>query len=323
MHHDTALDLSFAPLFRSFYHGDVKGYGTALDSLAYPGELRAEGENPRLQLQACRLVGGGLAARVQATAIEVRHRAPPVDSRDGEVLALFVVEGRGWMEQDGSRFSFGRGDLLFRTTARPSTISLEGNSHVLALKLTSSRLFGIYSDLIDRFEPARAGADQPLTRTVQEHLHRVLPHEPGLESMSAYFCEQSLVSLLAAVYCETAGVRCDIASGGPAQRWDRLVAFIDASLGDADLSVDLIARELRISKRYTHRLFEARGLKYGDYVREKRLQRARDELRSERLRHLSVTDIGLRNGFSDSSHFSRSFRKAYGLPPAGWRRQAA
>ena len=326
MPHDAALDLNFAPKFRPFYHEDVQGFGSALDALAYPGDLCTRGRDPQFSLQACRLAGGGLASRLQASAIEVRHRAPAAETREREVLALFVMRGQGWMEQAGTRLAFDSGDILFRTTAWPSTISLEDDSDLVALKLPASRLFGIYSDMAQRFQPGRAAADRPLTRAVREQLACVFGERPARDTASAagaYFYEQSMVSLLAAAYCDTLGAGSDDApAGAETDRWQRLVAFVDASLGDAGLSVDAIARELRISKRYTHRLFEARGLKYGDYLREKRLQRARDELRSERLRHLSVTEIGLRAGFADSSHFSRSFRKAYGLPPAGWRRQA-
>ncbi|HEY0296396.1 MAG TPA: helix-turn-helix transcriptional regulator, partial [Bordetella sp.] len=141
---------------------------------------------------------------------------------------------------------------------------------------------------------------------------------PAMKAATAYFAEQALVSLLAAAYCESVSAA-ESSSDTETDRWLRLVAFIDANLDDANLSVERIAHELKVSKRWVHRLFESHGQQYSAYLRQLRLQHAREELESDRLRHLSVTEIGLRNGFRDSSHFSRSFREHYGIPPSSYR----
>jgi AraC-like DNA-binding protein len=152
----------------------------------------------------------------------------------------------------------------------------------------------------------------------------VFPGKAQAAPALAYFSEQSFVSLLAATYCESMGesVAEDAADGKRRERdrWQRLVAFIEAHLGDAELSVDAVSKELGISKRLTHRLFEMQRTQYGTYIKVRRLERAKEELQNRRLDHLSVSEIAYRSGFGDASHFSRCFRSQFGTPPGAYRR---
>jgi AraC family transcriptional regulator, positive regulator of tynA and feaB len=313
-------DLSFAPSFRPFYPADLQGYELALDALAYPGELRAHGPDPRLDLTACKLVGGGLAIRLATTPLEVRHEAAHVsNTSQASVLVTVVMDGAGVIEQAGRIIEFGPGDIVFRTTALPSVVNVARSSRLLVLRLPVQRFFAAYEDLGRVFVPGHAGARDALAVAVHAHLDHVFPELQGMRPAAAYFAEHALVSLMAAAYCEHVSIPPQ-AAAAETDRWLRVVAFIDANLGDPDLSVEHIAKNLKVSKRWIHRLFQLRGEQYGAYLRNMRLRRARQELRDVRLRHLSVTDIALRNGFRDSSHFSRAFHACYGSPPSLYRR---
>jgi AraC-like DNA-binding protein len=321
MPHATAPDLSFAPRFRPFYPGDVEGYSSALDSLVYPGDLRVRSANPAMSLKACRLVGGGLAISFSSTPFEMCHKAEHVSAADeGDVLATIAVEGEGVFEQAGRQMAFGKGDIAFRTTRLPSTFSLQKPCQLMVLRLPAARFFGLYGDLSERFRPSIARADALLVATARDHLAHVFPELPHLGAASAYFSEQSFVSLLAAIYCESNPDAAANTGAGEPDRWQRLVACIEAHLCDPDLSVETIARDLRISKRLAHRQFEARGMQYGAYLRMRRLERAHGELTNARLDHLSVAEIAYRNGFNDPSHFNRCFRSRFGLPPGTLRK---
>ena len=321
MHHDTASELSFAPRFRPFYPGDVQGYSTALDSLVYPGELSVQDSNPRMSLEACRLVGGGLAISFTSTPLAVRHdTALASASGSGDVLAMIAVEGEGTIGQGGRQIPFRKGDITFRTTRLPSVCTLTAPGKLVMLRIPADRFFGIYADLHERFVPSIAQPDSRLAEAARTHMDHVFPGPAQATPALAYFSEQSFVSLLAATYCES--VDDDAANGKRRERdrWQRLVAFIEAHLGDPELSVDAISKELGISKRLTHRLFEMQRTQYGAYLRARRLERAKDELTNHRLDHLSVAEIAYRHGFGDASHFSRAFSSHFGAPPGAYRK---
>ncbi|WP_424625678.1 hypothetical protein [Achromobacter marplatensis] len=90
----SEADLNFAPQFRPFYAQEIAGYERELDKLVLPGEFRALTEQPRLQLQACRLRAGGLVVSLESTPISVHHRAEHAADLDhAEFLASFVIAG--------------------------------------------------------------------------------------------------------------------------------------------------------------------------------------------------------------------------------------
>jgi AraC-like DNA-binding protein len=97
--------------------------------------------------------------------------------------------------------------------------------------------------------------------------------------------------------------------------------FIDAHLGDAELSPQAIAHAAGVSVRHLHRLFQETGLSVGEWILQRRLQRARCDLADERFRGNTVLDVASGWGFKDPAHFSRAFRAAFGLTARDFRRQ--
>jgi AraC-like DNA-binding protein len=101
----------------------------------------------------------------------------------------------------------------------------------------------------------------------------------------------------------------------------RCRAFIEAHLADSDLSPAVVATAHHVSLRYLHRLFEDGGDGVAGHIRRRRLDRARRDLLDPTLLDRPVSAIGARWGFGDPAHFNRTFKRAYGLPPAGFRRE--
>lgn len=101
--------------------------------------------------------------------------------------------------------------------------------------------------------------------------------------------------------------------------FDRAVAYIEQAFDDPELSPVSVAAALRISVRYLHLLFAQRGHTTAGWIRERRLAYCREALGNVDS-GLSVTDVALRAGFTDPSHFSRVFRHRFGIAPNQYRR---
>ncbi|WP_027583861.1 helix-turn-helix domain-containing protein [Bradyrhizobium sp. Ai1a-2] len=84
-------------------------------------------------------------------------------------------------------------------------------------------------------------------------------------------------------------------------------------ISDQDYDPDRLARDLGLSRRSLYNAFDQIGLTPGHLIRNERLERAHRELLGNP--NLSITAIALRNGFSDSSGFSHTFRANYGISP--------
>ncbi len=102
--------------------------------------------------------------------------------------------------------------------------------------------------------------------------------------------------------------------GGPEAMYIRAQAFIREHLRDPDLCIDQISAALGCTKRYLHMLFSDRGMTVSDYIWQARLQNCRQELETQAGK--TITDVAFSWGFSSSSHFSRVFRKYFGVVPS-------
>lgn len=99
----------------------------------------------------------------------------------------------------------------------------------------------------------------------------------------------------------------------------RVQDYILANLGDPGLSAASIAAAFRFSPRYLHRLFEEYDVTVGTWIRKRRLEACRAELADTSTIASSITDIAMRFGFADASHFSHAFKNEFGLSPRSYR----
>lgn len=91
--------------------------------------------------------------------------------------------------------------------------------------------------------------------------------------------------------------------------------FIDAHLTDPELSPAMVALNLHISIRTLHRAFGSVDDSVMAYVRRQRLRGAKAALAVPGAR---VVEVAAWWQFSNSSHFIRNFKAAYGITPASY-----
>ncbi len=95
-----------------------------------------------------------------------------------------------------------------------------------------------------------------------------------------------------------------------------LFDFVDANLAGPLRLADL-ADQAALSRAHFARAFRtATGLAPHRYVLQRRLHQARDLLRRTGL---PAAEIAARCGFADSAHFSRVYRRYFGVPPSAGR----
>lgn len=89
---------------------------------------------------------------------------------------------------------------------------------------------------------------------------------------------------------------------------------IRARLEEAELTLAEVARACHISLGYLHSVFRNEECTAWEFLKQERLQRARQLLESPAC-DTTVTDTALACGFSNMSQFSTAFRQAFGLRP--------
>ncbi len=96
---------------------------------------------------------------------------------------------------------------------------------------------------------------------------------------------------------------------------------IETLLDESELTVECIAMRHRLTIRYVQRLFEAEGSSFTEFVRELRLTRAYQMLKSPRTFGWKISAIAFAAGFNDLSYFNRAFRRRFGMAPSDVREQ--
>lgn len=115
----------------------------------------------------------------------------------------------------------------------------------------------------------------------------------------------------------TAGVERSIDSQD--QRFLKIIIkTIEDNLSDPGFKVERMAREIGMSRTNLHRKTKAvTGFPPSELIRNIRLRKAAELLLNEAE---SVSQIGYIVGFEDSSYFSKSFKKEFGVPPSEYLR---
>jgi AraC-like DNA-binding protein len=100
----------------------------------------------------------------------------------------------------------------------------------------------------------------------------------------------------------------------------RMQAYIRRNLADPSLTPETVAQSCGISTRYLHGLFRSSGTTVSRWILDQRLEACHADLAAG-IGRSSVAEIAFRWGFSDHAHFSRHYKRRFGITPRE-RRQA-
>ncbi|GHC23309.1 FeaR family transcriptional regulator [Kushneria pakistanensis] len=173
-----------------------------------------------------------------------------------------------------------------------------GNTAIPFMKITadcaSSQILQL---IVNRMVTEPLAAAEEKERGILESLVALLPAIHQHQTMSPAFMEQADGTLFICVQ-----------------------QFIDQHLQEDGISPERLASAFHMSVRQLYRLFEQHGETVCRYVQRRRLARCAEELASPILSRRSITQIAYKWGFTDSAHFSRSFKREFSSSPREYRR---
>lgn len=253
-------------------------------------------------------------------------RCDPCDGRRGRselastdraaIGVLFLLEGRERLRSADREAYLEGGRFTLWDTTRPLTFHaperLAKVTLMLPAEVVASSLPG-HARHLGRVFDATSGCGALLL--AQLHTLSGLPSR--LQEVGRQAALRAAVELLAAAVAEQVGS----ATPQSERLLDRALAYLDAHLGDPDLTIAAVARALGVSRRRLDRAFADGGRSASRTLWARRLERCRRDLVLEPDESLSV--IAYRWGFSDAAHFSRAFRQAHGTSPSVWRASRA
>ena len=128
-----------------------------------------------------------------------------------------------------------------------------------------------------------------------------------------------ILDLVASAYTVLPQAHSDRSSLATAHRI-RIMNFIEAHLGDPDLTPMRVAQACKMTPRYLHHLFSHESETVARYILRRRLEECSRALTVPSQRGRTVTAIAFDYGFNSPTHFGRVFRARYGVTPREYRR---
>ncbi|HVW17797.1 MAG TPA: helix-turn-helix domain-containing protein [Solirubrobacteraceae bacterium] len=245
-----------------------------------------------------------------------------IRSRDpDEVKVMLQLRGTCSIEQDERAALVAPGQFTCWHSSHPYTVAGAEPFEVLIVHCPSQLLGAHLGDLGRRTAEPVDGSTRVGTMA-RGYLTGVLA---GLdEGAFGAACEghlaEGVLDLIRALYARAEAVQAPPSAGDALRR--RVLAYIDAHLGDPELGPERIAGEHFISRSYLHKLFEGQAAGVSGTIKARRLERARRDLASPALAAEPVFRIASRWGFRSAAHFSRAFRAAYGCSPSELRERS-
>lgn len=243
-------------------------------------------------------------------------RGAPEIASDGEdyLGILYQRTGSTYCKTGDDARHVQAGDVTIWRCDRPAEFTMPGAYDKLCMMIPATRLESVLHNAasyggahLSKLDPLAALLGSYLTTLSQEFV-------AGHDKPDAGAMDVTLELLAAAFRADRS--KNDLA---PRQKLlNRILRYIESRLEHSSLTPKAIAEANCISVRYLYLLFSEQGSTVAGWIRERRLARCRAELENKDGSR-TIAEIAYQWGFSDSAHFSRLFKAAYGISPKAYR----
>ena len=237
-----------------------------------------------------------------------------VGETDGEfVVVLMTRGGRESVSQGDAEAELQPGDAVVWDSTKPARFCVWEPLSKRSLLIPRAALEEVNGRA---WSPAGVTLDgeAPATRLLVSYLDALSAALPALGSSAVAAARNATLELLMGALRRDG----DVPSSSVAQPALRAAMdrYIERHLLDGAVTPNAIAVAHGVSVRTVNRIFNATGQTVGEVIRVRRLARAREDLTDS---DLPLSTIAHRWGFSDPSHFTRSFKAHYGTSPREYR----
>jgi AraC-like DNA-binding protein len=228
----------------------------------------------------------------------------------------FVCKGVELVREGGRELALKAGDVVLWDGLQPTEVEIVEAFYKRTLLFPREQVIAVCPRLAD-VSTLPALTDSGPARLLVRYMNALAIELPQLEQAASVAAANAALELLRAAIephlptsraATRAAIRAEIGR------------YVRTHLQDPDLGPASIARAYAMSVRALHALFEDVDASVAGLVRSERLARCMEDL--QRRNGGSVTDIAFRWGFCDAAHFSRVFKREFGVTPSEVRHAA-
>jgi AraC-like DNA-binding protein len=247
-------------------------------------------------------------------------RTPAKISRATEDYFLVSIQtrGSGIVSQDGRDAVLQPGDFALYDSTRPYQLAFGADFQQVVLMLPGEQLRSLVrhtESLTASLISGTRGAGHLMIGMLETLCQDI----DSLQPASAAAVANGVVDILVAGLHTLPAASSRGVSDLTGYHLARIKRLIDQRLTDPLLSVATLSAELQLSAGHVHRLFQHEPVALSHYIWNQRLDACHRDLRDPARAGHSIAEIAYSYGFNDAAHFSRSFRRRFGVSPREYR----
>jgi AraC-like DNA-binding protein len=257
-------------------------------------------------------MGAGRAWIVEDAALALER---PAENSSDTLKLVLQSRGNARLKHAGQRVSLGAGDLTLVDGRLPFRLELEPSYRQSLVELPRSLVSRRHRWLLGRVGEAWSRAE-PAHAHLFESLEAIVKRLAGLSEAQRAPLLEAVLSLLASTH--------EPATGESRSEWRyaRACADLEANLANPDLTAALLAELQATSRRHLDAIFSLRGMSIERRIWDLRLLRIAEQLVDPRHAQRPLIDLALSWGFNSHAHFTRAFRRKFGMAPSAFRTRA-
>lgn len=258
-------------------------------------------------------------AEVYSDAQLVRHsRSHVARTRQAMFFLHMQLDGASVTRQDGREARLQPGDFTLADNTRPYEIAFSGPNRMFVLGIPVAQMrrhLACPESVVAIPMSACAGLNGLVSNFMRDFWTQC---RSDLQPAVAPRVTHAILDLVASAYAVAVQNQCDRSSLATAHRI-RIMNYIEAHLGDPDLTPLQVAQACRMTTRYLHHLFSDEEETIAKYILRRRLEQCSRALADPSQRGRTVTAIAFDYGFNSPTHFGRVFRARYRATPREYR----
>lgn len=239
-------------------------------------------------------------------------------STEEDFLISFQLTHRGLIKQNGREALLTPGSFALYDSTQPYSLTFNEPFHQFVVQMPKDVL-STYLLEPERYTAIPISARSGLGAVLSNFMFSLAQELQQVKGTPEHLAE-NLVNLFAMAFSSSVMLE-QIGEHSVVRETlrRRIRQYIDNNLSNPRLSNKHIAQAQGISLRYLYKLFEHEPKTLHALILEKRLEKGRQLLTDPKYAGHSIERIGHVVGFASAGHFSRSFKKRYGISPSNCR----
>jgi len=236
---------------------------------------------------------------------------------ENDFLLSLQLHNHSRLIQNSNTATLQRMDFAVYSSTDPYQLSLSQDFSQIVLQFPKSKLLSRLPNA-EMLTGVRIDGTQPLSALVARNIVELTNMMDSQSASAQVLMQESLLDMIAMALAANTNSRVDV-SMPEQQILLRARTFVQTNLGDDTLNRERVAKAVGVSIRRLNELFAKENSSISSFIRASRLEQVATDLIDPRFKTQTISELASKWGFGSFQHFSKLFRRNYGMSPKEFR----